>query len=77
MIIVPPMFTVPKVLIVVPSPLNPVPCITAFGSRVPPRFAQPSKVHRYKPLGMCTLQTCPSAAAPAVGMCPAPLQQPG
>src|SRR4029077_6153704 len=66
MIIEPPTFTVPNGLIVVPSPLNRRPCMTAFGTRFPPRFAYPSKVHTYKPLSMCTLQTCPSAAAPAV-----------
>jgi hypothetical protein len=70
MIIVPPMFTVPKALIVVPSPLNRVPCITAFGTRFPPRFAYPSKVHRYKPLSMPTLQPCASASGPAVADVP-------
>src|SRR6266487_2006288 len=66
MIIVPPMFTVPKALNVVPSPLNRVPCITAFGTRFPPKFAYPSKVHRYKPFTMPTLQTCGSGAGPAL-----------
>ena len=63
MIIVPPMFTVPKVLYVVPSPLNWRPCITAFGSRFPLRRVYPSKVHRYKPLSLPTLQSRASAAA--------------
>src|SRR4030095_13793804 len=65
------MFTVPKVLNVVPSPLNRRPCITAFGTRFPPGFAYPSKVHTYMPLIICTLQTCPSAAAPAMRDVPA------
>jgi hypothetical protein len=69
-IIKPPMFTVPNVLNVVPSPLNWRPCIMAFGAKFPPKFSNPSKVHRYKPLSMCTLQTCPSAAAPAVADVP-------
>ena len=30
----------------------------------------PSKVHRYKPFSVCTLQTCPSAAARAVADVP-------
>jgi hypothetical protein len=34
----------------------------AFGTKFPPKFAYPSKVHRYKPLSMPTLQTRASAA---------------
>ena len=68
-IIVPPMFTVPNVLNVVPSPLNRRPCITAFGTRFPSRFWYPSKVHRYEPLSMPTLQRA-SAAARAVADVP-------
>src|SRR5947208_3907864 len=65
------MFTVPNGLNVVPSPLNRRPCITAFGTKFPPKFSYPSKVHRYKPLSMCTLQTRPpSAAARAVADVP-------
>src|SRR5438094_3736306 len=52
------MFTVPNGLNVVPSPLNRRPCITAFGTRFPPKFAYPSKVHRYRPCNVCTLQGC-------------------
>src|SRR5436190_2589515 len=63
------MFTVPNGLNVVPSPLNRRPCITAFGTRFPPKFAYPSKVHRYKPLSMSTLQGL-SAAARAVADVP-------
>src|SRR5258705_2212745 len=70
MIIVPPMFTVPNSLNVVPSPLNRVPCITAFGTRVPPRSAYPSKVHIYKPFSVPTLQTGASGAAPALADAP-------
>src|SRR5689334_4976644 len=66
MIIVPPIFTVPNGLNVVPSPLNWRPCITAFGTKFPPKFSYPSKVHKYKPLSMCTLQTRPSPSARAV-----------
>src|ERR1043166_2090813 len=65
MMIKPPMFTVPNSLNVVPSVLNRVPCITAFGTRFPPTFWYPSKVHKYKPLKV-PLQTRPSAAAAAV-----------
>jgi hypothetical protein len=61
---------VPNGLNVVPSPLNWRPCIMAFGTKFPPKFSDPSKVHRYKPLSMCTLQTCPSAAARAVAGVP-------
>ena len=68
-IIVPPMFTVPNVLNVVPSPLKRRPCITAFGTKFPPKLSYPSKVHRYKPLSMPTLQ-CLSAAARAVADVP-------
>src|SRR5436305_12663711 len=64
------MLTVPNGLNVVPSPLNWRPCIMAFGAKFPPKFWNPSKVHRYKPLSMCTLQTCPSAAARAVAGVP-------
>src|SRR5437763_15430148 len=60
------MLTVPNGLNVVPSPLNWRPCIMAFGTKFPPKFANPSKVHRYKPLSMPTLQTRASAAARAV-----------
>jgi len=70
MIIVPPMFTVPNGLNVVPSPLNRRPCIMAFGTKFPPKFSYPSKVHRYKPLSMCTLQARASASARAVGDVP-------
>ena len=44
--------------------------IMAFGTKFPLKFSYTSKVHRYKPLSMCTLQTCPSAAAPAVADVP-------
>src|SRR5207244_13653117 len=64
------MFTVPKVLSVVPSPLNRRTCITVVGIRVPPKFEYASKVHIYEPLSMPTLQTCPSAAARAVADVP-------
>src|SRR5438128_1328081 len=65
------MFTVPNGLNVVPSPLNRRPCITAFGTKFPPKFSYPSKVHRYKPFSMRTLQTRPpSAAARAVADVP-------
>src|SRR5947208_204326 len=50
------MFTVPKVLSVVPSPLNRRPCITVVGTRVPPKSEYASKVHIYEPLSMCTLK---------------------
>ena len=69
MVIVPPIFTVPNGLNVVPSPLNRRPCITAFGTRFPPKFAYPSKVHRYKPLSIPTLQ-CLSTSARAVADVP-------
>ena len=74
---VPPMFTVPNGLNVVPSPLNRRPCITAFGTRFPPKFAYPSKVHRYKPLSIPTLQclsTSPRAVADVPGAIVAPKQ---
>src|SRR3982750_887263 len=64
------MLTVPKGLNVVPSPLNWRPCITAFGTRLPPTFWYPSKVHRYKPLSMCTLQPRASGADCAVADVP-------
>src|SRR5437588_3205257 len=67
--IVPPIFTVPNGLNVVPSPLNRRPCITAFGTKFPPKFWYPSKLQRYKPLSMSTLQ-CLSAAARAVADVP-------
>src|SRR6266446_8549675 len=67
--IVPPIFTVPNGLYVVPSPLNRRPCITAFGTKFPPKFWYPSKVHRYKPLSMRASQ-CASAAARAVVVVP-------
>jgi hypothetical protein len=57
-------------MIVVPSPLNRMPCITAFGTRFPPRFAYPSRVHRYKPFSLPTLQTCAPVAARAVADVP-------
>src|SRR5947207_12030491 len=63
------MLTVPNSLISVPSPLNRVPCIMAFGTRSPPTFWYPSKVTRYKPLSMPTLH-CLSAAARAVADVP-------
>src|SRR5206468_10663644 len=56
------MFTVPNGLNVVPSPLNRRPCITAFGTRFPPKFAYPSKVHTYRPCSVCTLQGCGNRA---------------
>ena len=65
-IVVPPMFTVPKSLLNVPSPLNRLPSITVFGTRFPPKFAYPSQLDKYKPLSVCSLQTCQSAAAAAV-----------
>src|SRR6266436_302077 len=60
------MFTVPKLLSVVPSPLNRRPCITVVGTRVPPKSEYASKVHIYEPLGMPMLQTCASGADRAV-----------
>src|SRR5207248_3450451 len=70
-IIVPPMFTVPNVLTVVPSPLNRRPCITATGTKFPLKFSYASKVHRYEPFSMPTLQTRPpSPAARAVADVP-------
>src|SRR6266403_5477237 len=56
------MFTVPNGLNVVPSPLNRRPCITAFGTRFPPKFAYPSKVHKYRPCSVCVLQGCGNRA---------------
>src|SRR6476659_5752190 len=44
-IAVPPMFTGPNVLSVVPSPLKRRPCITATGTKFPLRFSYASKVH--------------------------------
>ncbi len=64
------MFTVPNSLISVPSPLNRVPCMRAFGTGFPPKFWYPSRVHKYKPLNMPTLQTRASAAACAVADVP-------
>ena len=65
------MFTVPNVLYVVPSPLNWRPCIMATGTKFPLKFPYASKVHRYKPFSMPTLQTRPpSAAARAVAGVP-------
>jgi hypothetical protein len=67
MIIEPPMFTVPKSLINVPSPLNRLPSITPVGSRFSPIFVYPpSTVNRYKPFSMPAWHTRPSAAARAV-----------
>src|SRR5438046_10111890 len=63
------MFTAQNGLNVVPSPSNRRPCMTAFGTRFPPQFAYPSKVHRYHPLSMSTRQ-CLSAAARAVADVP-------
>src|SRR5207248_7628922 len=68
-ITVPPIFTVPNGLNVVPSPLNRRPCIMAFGTKFPLKFWYPSKVHRYKPFRV-PLQTRPSAAARAVADVP-------
>src|SRR5437899_3184645 len=65
------MFTVPNVLTVVPSPLNRRPCITATGTKFPLKFSYASKVHRYEPFSMPTLQTRPpSPAARAVADVP-------
>src|SRR5437762_7541087 len=72
MMIVPPMFTVPNGLYVVPSPLNRRPCITAFGTRFPPKFAYPSQVQTYVPFSVPTLQTCATDAGPAVADVPVP-----
>ena len=41
----------------------------AFGTKFPPKFAYPSKVHRYKPLSMCASQ-CLSTSARAVADVP-------
>src|SRR5437667_5291053 len=62
MMIVPPIFTVPNGLNVLPSPLNRRPCIMAFGTRSPPKFSYPSKVHTYSPFSVCTLQGCGNRA---------------
>ena len=71
------MFTVPNGMLSVPFPLNWMPCIRAFGTGFPPKFWYPSRVHRYKPLSMCTpswqrslaaaraVAGVPSAIAPA------------
>src|SRR5436190_24210088 len=64
------MFTVPNVLSVVPSPLNWRPCRTAVGTKFPPKFVYALKLARYWPFSMPTLQTCASAAAPAVADVP-------
>src|SRR4029450_6168045 len=56
------MFTVPKSVLNVPSPLNRLPSIMAFGTRFPPTFWDPSKVDRYKPLSMPTWQFRASAS---------------
>src|SRR4029453_17077027 len=61
-----PMFTVPNVLSVVPSPLNWRPCRTAVGTKFPPKLLYASKVHRYTPFSIPTLQSRPSAAARTV-----------
>jgi hypothetical protein len=42
----------------------------AFGTKFPPTFWYPSKVHRYKPLTIPTLQPRASAAARAVADVP-------
>src|SRR6266496_4720276 len=47
-----------------------MPCIMDFGSRSPPKRVYPSRVHRYKPFSVPTLQTCASAAARAVADVP-------
>src|SRR5262245_53752969 len=65
------MFTVPKVLSVVPSPLNRRPCITAIGTKFPLRRSYPSKLTRYEPLSIPTLQTC-AGAGPAIADVPRP-----
>jgi hypothetical protein len=43
----------------------------AFGTKFPPKFSYPSKVHRYKPLSIPALQTC-AGAGPAVADVPRP-----
>ena len=34
----------------------------AFGTRSPPKFSYPSKVHTYSPFSVCTLQGCGNRA---------------
>src|SRR5262249_5961308 len=67
------MFTVPKSLLNVPSPLNRLPSITVVGTRFAPTFAYPSPLDRYKPLSVCTLQTRSSASDRAVADVPCPI----
>src|SRR5438094_2586086 len=63
------MFTVPKVLSVLPSPLKRRPCITATGTKLPSRLlSYASKVHRYEPLSMPALQTRSTAAREVAGV---------
>jgi hypothetical protein len=57
---------VPNGTVNVPLPLNRMPGIMGFGTGFPPKFWYPSKVHRYEPFSVPTLQTCASAAATAL-----------
>src|SRR5207247_11183941 len=63
--IVPPSVTGPKTVVTGPCPFHWMPCNRPFGTGFPPKLWYPSKVHRYKPFSMPTLQTR-AGAGPAV-----------
>src|SRR5438874_8202839 len=57
------MFTVLKGMVNVPSPLNWMPIIRAFGTGCPPKFWWPSKVQIYNP------RSCPASQRPSGAAC--------